>query len=65
MLKTVLKIAAIAALARLILRDRSDGGAREIRDAGPSQMRNPPSEWDEVDESLDESFPASDPPGTY
>jgi hypothetical protein len=37
----------------------------QVRDAGPSQMRNPPRRWDLVDETVDESFPASDPPGTY
>ena len=36
--------------------------APEVRDAGPSQMRSPPREWDIVDETSDESFPASDPP---
>jgi hypothetical protein len=25
-------------------------------------MRDPPKEWDRVDEALDESYPASDPP---
>ena len=33
-----------------------------VRDAGPAAMENPPKHWDEVDEALDESFPASDPP---
>ena len=37
-----------------------------VRDAGPSAMRDKPQrEWTEVDEDLDESFPASDPPGGY
>jgi hypothetical protein len=35
------------------------GGARS---AGPDAMRDPPSEWERVDEASDESFPASDPP---
>jgi hypothetical protein len=33
-----------------------------VRSAGPEAMRDPPQEWDAVDEALDESFPASDPP---
>jgi hypothetical protein len=33
-----------------------------VRDAGPAAMNNPPRTWDEVDEAVDESFPASDPP---
>lgn len=36
------------------------------RDAGPGAMRDKPvREWTETDEDLDESFPASDPPGGY
>lgn len=35
------------------------GGARS---AGPDAMRDPPREWDPVDQAADESFPASDPP---
>jgi len=34
----------------------------QIRPAGPENMRDPPKHWDQVDEGLDESFPASDPP---
>ena len=38
----------------------------DLRDAGPQAMRdNPQREWTETDEDLDESFPASDPPGGY
>ena len=33
-----------------------------VRPAGPESMRDPPKEWDKVDEAADESFPASDPP---
>jgi hypothetical protein len=32
------------------------------RPAGRRAMRDPPKEWDKVDEAVDESFPASDPP---
>lgn len=32
------------------------------RSAGPEAMRDPPPEWDAVDQAVDESFPASDPP---
>lgn len=35
------------------------GGARS---AGPDAMRDPPEDWDKVDQAVDESFPASDPP---
>jgi hypothetical protein len=35
------------------------GGARS---AGPDAMRDPPEHWGKVDQSSDESFPASDPP---
>lgn len=32
-----------------------------VRDAGPENMKNPPRDWDCVDQALDESFPCSDP----
>lgn len=38
------------------------GGFRSVRDAGPEHMLHPPTEWDRVDQALDESFPCSDPP---
>lgn len=40
-------------------------GTGPVRQAGPEEMRDPPREWDKVDEAADESFPASDPPATY
>lgn len=38
---------------------------QRIRPAGRRDMKNPPRNWDIVDEQGDESFPASDPPGNY
>ncbi len=37
----------------------------QTRSAGPEAMRTRPREWDEVDQAVDESFPASDPPSRY
>jgi hypothetical protein len=37
-----------------------DSGA--ARSSGPDAMRDPPEDWDKVDQAADESFPASDPP---
>lgn len=38
---------------------------RYVRSAGREEMSAPPRDWDRVDEAVDESFPASDPPATY
>ncbi len=37
----------------------------KVRNAGPDGMRSDPAEWDKLDQAVDESFPASDPPATY
>ena len=38
------------------------GQSGAARSAGPEAMRDPPEEWENVDQASDESFPASDPP---
>lgn len=38
----------------------------KIRDAGPQAMADQPAhDWTSQDQAIDESFPASDPPGSY
>ncbi|WP_207100446.1 hypothetical protein [Paracoccus shandongensis] len=46
-------------------RDDEGGNYRYVRTAGTREMSAPPRHWDRVDETVDESFPASDPPGGY
>lgn len=38
------------------------GQSGAARAAGTEEMRDPPEQWEKVDETSDESFPASDPP---
>jgi hypothetical protein len=38
------------------------GTTGAARQAGAEAMRDPPKSWSKVDEAVDESFPASDPP---
>ncbi len=38
------------------------GQSGAARSAGPEAMRDPPEDWERVDQASDESFPASDPP---
>lgn len=38
------------------------GQSGAARSAGPESMRDPPKDWEKVDQAADESFPASDPP---
>ena len=37
------------------------GKSGAARSAGPEAMRDPPKDWEKVDQAVDESFPASDP----
>lgn len=43
---------------------RQNSSKTPVRSAGPEAMRDPPKDWDKVDQAADESFPASDPPPT-
>jgi hypothetical protein len=42
--------------------DGAVGHSGAARSAGPDAMRDPPKDWEKVDQASDESFPASDPP---
>jgi hypothetical protein len=48
-------------LMNVLIRRRQEA-PEPVRPAGPESMRDPPKQWDKVDEAADESFPASDPP---
>lgn len=67
----LLGMAALAGLGVLAYRamkrwaDESGTAGPSVRDAGPAAMRDRPRQWSRTDERVDESFPASDPPGTY
>jgi hypothetical protein len=37
----------------------------QVRNAGPEEMADRPETWDETDETVDESFPASDSGAKY
>lgn len=56
---------ALCSLTRKVGSHKTHGLRGEIRTAGRSQMVDPPTTWDIVDEQSDESFPASDPPANY
>lgn len=43
-------------------RGKTAPGPGAARSAGPDAMRDPPEDWEKVDQASDESFPASDPP---
>lgn len=43
--------------------ESAPGNFDQTRNAGPDAMRDTPRrDWDKVDQAVDESFPASDPP---
>jgi hypothetical protein len=37
----------------------------QVRDSGPEAQAEAPKHWDEVDEAVDETFPASDATAKY
>lgn len=43
----------------------ADDNFAQVRDAGQDAMRDANGNWTALDEELDESFPASDPPANY
>lgn len=68
MLKFLMMSGAVVGLVgavRSFGKSRDEAPAEPIRVAGTESMANPPLDWDMTDETSDESFPASDPPGNY
>jgi hypothetical protein len=67
LLLTVLAAVGVTALLARLFKSQSAvppaAPLPKVRSAGPEAMQNPPRRWDEHDQALDESFPASDPPG--
>ena len=45
--------------------EANGAGFHQVRNAGPDAMASDQPHWDRVDQAVDESFPASDPPATY
>ncbi len=45
--------------------EANHNGFSQVRNAGPAAMATDSPHWDRVDQASDESFPASDPAGTY
>lgn len=44
----------------------ASGPTPHVRNAGPEEQAGIKNDdWDKLDEQVDESFPASDPPGNY
>lgn len=41
---------------------RGEPATQPVRVAGKDAMRDQPLKWDKLDDTIDESFPASDPP---
>ena len=66
MLMTLLAAVGVTALLTRLFKSQSTAPPAplpKVRSAGPEAMQSPPRRWDEHDQALDESFPASDPPG--